>query len=595
MLKSITFFLGISLLSLSLLGCSNVSSNDSSSESNISIVNDSSFDTTDKRYELYLKAQEAGYIGTYEEWLETIKGKDGSSILYGEEDPDTTTGNNGDVYINITSWDIFAKNENEWIKLGNIIGPKGDAGQKGKDGSSLLFDNKSPDNQIGNDGDSYINLETWDYYVKIDGSWLLKGNIKGNDGSAGNNGKSAYEIAIENGFQGSLEEWLLSLIGPKGEDGDNGNPGNDGKSAYELAVEAGYQGTSSEWLSSLIGEAGQNGTNGKSAYELAKDLGYQGTLEEWLLSLVGPKGENGENGSNGNTGSDGKSAYELAVENGFDGTLEEWLLSLVGPKGNDGEDGNSGTNGKSAYEIAVENGFEGSKQEWLDSLKGEQGNTGIGIRSVYINDEMHFVFVLTDGSEIDVGVIPNEPSKKYNVKFYDYNDDLLKIDEVYQGEDASAPTNPIRKGYHFTGWSELYSNVQTNLDVYAQYELERNQLCFEYVDNGDNTLTISLSVCGEVNLYGLEFNLSFNVIGGEFQEVTAIGAGGAANYVTDHIKYSFAANTGKNINVETKLLEMTFIKASENYEFTFNISNVDIFDENFVDETYTVLSNSYVK
>ena len=32
-------------------------------------------------------------------------------------------------------------------------------------------------------------------------------------------GKSAYEVAVENGFSGTVEEWLASLIGQNGKDG----------------------------------------------------------------------------------------------------------------------------------------------------------------------------------------------------------------------------------------------------------------------------------------------------------------------------------------------------------------------------------------
>ena len=41
----------------------------------------------------------------------------------------------------------------------------------------------------------------------------------------------------------------------KGEDGDNGS---DGKSAYEIAVQNGFIGTEAEWLESLKGEEGHN-------------------------------------------------------------------------------------------------------------------------------------------------------------------------------------------------------------------------------------------------------------------------------------------------------------------------------------------------
>jgi len=67
--------------------------------------------------------------------------------------------------------------------------------------------------------------------------------------------KSAYDIAVENGFQGSEAEWLASIKGESGNDGKDGNDGN-------------------------------NGSDGKSAYELYCDLfGYEGNEEQWLIDL----------------------------------------------------------------------------------------------------------------------------------------------------------------------------------------------------------------------------------------------------------------------------------------------------------------------
>ena len=45
-------------------------------------------------------------------------------------------------------------------------------------------------------------------------------------GPKGDSGKSAYEIAVEEGFSGDEQEWLDSLIGPKGDKGEKGDPGN---------------------------------------------------------------------------------------------------------------------------------------------------------------------------------------------------------------------------------------------------------------------------------------------------------------------------------------------------------------------------------
>ena len=42
-------------------------------------------------------------------------------------------------------------------------------------------------------------------------------------------GKSAYDIAVDNGFKGSEEEWLASLVGPTPTIGDNGNWYIDGE------------------------------------------------------------------------------------------------------------------------------------------------------------------------------------------------------------------------------------------------------------------------------------------------------------------------------------------------------------------------------
>lgn len=49
--------------------------------------------------------------------------------------------------------------------------------------------------------------------------------------SIGRDGKSAYEIAVDNGFSGTVLEWLQSLHGEKGDPGIQGVPGKDGSDA----------------------------------------------------------------------------------------------------------------------------------------------------------------------------------------------------------------------------------------------------------------------------------------------------------------------------------------------------------------------------
>lgn len=53
-------------------------------------------------------------------------------------------------------------------------------------------------------------------------------------GGTGKNGKSAYEIAVENGFIGTEIEWLESLKGQPGKDGINGADGKDGNDGKDI-------------------------------------------------------------------------------------------------------------------------------------------------------------------------------------------------------------------------------------------------------------------------------------------------------------------------------------------------------------------------
>ena len=81
---------------------------------------------------------------------------------------------------------------------------------------------------------------------------------------------SAYSLACKRGFVGSVDDWLKSLKGDKGD---------TGKSAYQYAVEAGYQGTEEQFSE-------RQGQTGKSAYEFAVEGGYQGTRAEFSQKLA---------------------------------------------------------------------------------------------------------------------------------------------------------------------------------------------------------------------------------------------------------------------------------------------------------------------
>ena len=121
----------------------------------------------------------------------------------------------------------------------------------------------------------------------------------GANGEKGTDGKSAYQIAVEQGYQGSESDWLSSLKGDKGDKGEKGNTG-------------------------AKGNPGQDGADGKSAYAIAVEHGYEDSEEKWLLSLKGEKGDTGERGEKGDTG-------------------------LQGERGERGEKGDAGVAGKDGF------------------------------------------------------------------------------------------------------------------------------------------------------------------------------------------------------------------------------------------------------
>jgi hypothetical protein len=85
-------------------------------------------------------------------------------------------------------------------------------------------------------------------------------------------------ISIGDGADGS--------DGADGADGAAGADGEDGLSAYEVALENGFSGTQQQWLDSLVGADGAPGADGSDGADGAD-------------GAAGPKGDTGDQGSSG--------------------------------------------------------------------------------------------------------------------------------------------------------------------------------------------------------------------------------------------------------------------------------------------------------
>lgn len=134
--------------------------------------------------------------------------------------------------------DAYAREQIDVIKTNGGGGGTGGTGKDGKDGKSayeLALEN------------GFVGTET---------EWLA--SLKGERGSQGIQGKQGSRG--EQGIQGERGE--KGDTGSKGSKGDRGEQGETGKSAYDLAVENGFEGTVTEWLASLKGEKGDKGDMG---------------------------------------------------------------------------------------------------------------------------------------------------------------------------------------------------------------------------------------------------------------------------------------------------------------------------------------------
>ncbi len=121
---------------------------------------------------VYQAYRDNGGTLSYEEWLASIKGEKGEKGDKGDKGDPGKDGQDGTNGVN------------------------------GADGSSILNGKEAPADTLGKDGDSYIDTDTFDYYVKADGAWSKSGNIKGGNGKDGEDAVT-YVPCIFNNYDGS--------------------------------------------------------------------------------------------------------------------------------------------------------------------------------------------------------------------------------------------------------------------------------------------------------------------------------------------------------------------------------------------------------
>lgn len=137
-------------------------------------------------------------------------------------------------------------------------------------------------------------------------------------------GYSAYEVAVQNGFEGTPEEWLESLIGETGPQGERGYTGDTGPQGPQgVKGEKGDQGI--QGPQGIQGEKGDTGEQGPKG-----DKGDKGDT-----GATGPQGPKGDTGAKGDTGPTGPQGIQ--GDKGDKGDKGD--TGAQGPKGDKGDQG----------------------------------------------------------------------------------------------------------------------------------------------------------------------------------------------------------------------------------------------------------------
>ncbi len=433
---------------------------------------DTSYTENEQIKAIYLKAVEAGYDGTYEEWLETIKGQDGTSILFDSKDPESDDGKVGDFYLNINSWDLFVKTENGWVKVGNILG------KDGKDGDTPY---------IGENGNWWVGDK--DLGVPAQGPQGEPGQNgqqgepgqNGQQGEPGQNGQTPYIGENGNWWIGDTDT-KVPATGPQGEPGQNGQNGQNGKDG-----DTPYIGQNGNWwigdkdlgvpATGPQGEPGQNGSNGQNGKD--GDTPYIGENGNWWIGdtdtkvpATGPQGEpgqNGENGQNGQNGKDGDTPYIGQNGNWWVGD-KDLGVPAQGPQGQQGEPGQNGQNGQNG-----ENG----QTAWSNTiLPSFHGYVDVNVGSALEGDTIVFTAHRDWGYDL-VDIYLNGESY---IEEYDRDSCTLTVEMVKNGYVVRPVFDEFYYHvYYLNSFGDIMSDEWVRIDSYTSYNAPE----FIYGDDGE--------------------------------------------------------------------------------------------------------------
>jgi hypothetical protein len=124
---------------------------------------------------------------------------------------------------------------NETPLAWNITGPQGPKGDPGPAGPKGDTGDAGPKGDTGAQGDPGAKGDTGPKGDTGDPGPKGDPGATGEQGLQGAPGAGAYDLALSQGFAGSLGDWLASLVGPKGDTGATGDTGPKGDTGADGA------------------------------------------------------------------------------------------------------------------------------------------------------------------------------------------------------------------------------------------------------------------------------------------------------------------------------------------------------------------------
>lgn len=293
---------------------------------------------------------------------------------------------------------------------------------------------------------------------------FLLSSVADSQGLKGDNGYSAYKIALSLGFVGSESEWLASLKGVKGDKGESYSPDAVGSSTDKTLYD--------------------NQPAGFSFLDIDNSLLFikrSNTTGDWFDGMKFGKGD------------DGDSAYTIAVANGFVGTEVQWLASLKGNKGDTGDSITDVISSRLGNTTTVDVYIEGVKADTFTVRDGLDGaGSGDMSKSVYDTTDNGKVDLAEIAESVEWNNVQNKPTT-FNPSSHNHDDLYFTESEIQTslpkiGFDTSNVTAPSSGQM---AWNQDERTVDVGLNGVT---LQLGQEILYYVRNNTGSIITNKTV-----------------------------------------------------------------------------------------------------